>query len=57
MLLSAGENMLWVSRQMGHRDTEMVMKTYGRWIPNAESKIGYQPVHNWEQALVLPMPS
>lgn len=51
MLLSAGENMLWVSKQMGHRDTEMVMKTYGRWIPNTQTKSGYQPVHNWAQVL------
>ena len=54
MLLSAGENMLWVAKQMGHRDTEMIIKTYGKWIPNTDSKVGYRPIHNWENALASP---
>jgi integrase len=44
--------MLWVSKQLGHRDTEMVIKTYGKWLPNPDSKIGYQLVSNWENALL-----
>ncbi|KTD72566.1 tyrosine-type recombinase/integrase [Legionella tucsonensis] len=48
MMLSCGENIMWVASQMGHVDTEMVMKTYGKWIPNDESKKGYRPVNNWE---------
>ena len=51
MLLSKGENMLWVAKQMGHRDTEMVIKTYGKWIPQSESKEGYRPVHDWGSVL------
>lgn len=31
-LLSSGENPLYVAKQMGHRDTEMVTRNYGRWI-------------------------
>jgi integrase len=31
MMLSAGENMLWLAMQMGHRDTEMIIKTYAKW--------------------------
>lgn len=31
-LLSAGENALYVAKQMGHRDTEMITRNYGRWI-------------------------
>lgn len=31
-LLSAGANPLYVAKMMGHRDTEMVMRKYGRWI-------------------------
>lgn len=50
MLLSAGENMLWVAKQMGHRDTEMVIKTYGKWIPDTGSKVGYQTVKDWGKA-------
>lgn len=48
MMLSGGENIMWVASQMGHVDTEMVMKTYGKWIPNDESKKGYRPINNWE---------
>jgi integrase len=31
-LLSAGVNPLYVSKQMGHRDTEMINRHYGRWL-------------------------
>lgn len=40
MLLSNGENIMWVASQLGHVDTEMVIKKYGRWIPQ-NSKLGY----------------
>ena len=53
MLLSAGENMLWASRQMGHRDTEMIIKTYTKWLPDTNSKVGYQPAPAWQQVLEL----
>lgn len=42
LLLSQGENPLWVARQMGHKNTEMIFKRYGRWI-NADGQ-RYQPV-------------
>lgn len=51
MLLSAGENPLWVATQMGHKDTEMIIKHYGRWIPDKSTVAGYQPVNDW----VLPL--
>lgn len=31
-LLSTGVNALYVAKQMGHKDTTMVSKTYGKWI-------------------------
>ena len=31
-LLSSGSNALYVAKQMGHKDTMMVFKTYGKWI-------------------------
>lgn len=31
-LLSAGVNPLYVAKQMGHRDTEMINRHYGRWL-------------------------
>lgn len=48
MMLSGGENIMWVASQMGHVDTEMVMKTYGKWIPDNSSQKGYRPINNWE---------
>lgn len=31
-LLSGGANPLYVAKQMGHRDTEMINRHYGRWL-------------------------
>ncbi len=36
MLLSRGENPLWVASQMGHEDWSMIIKVYGRWIPQSK---------------------
>lgn len=47
MMLSNGENIMWLSKQMGHADIEMVMRTYGKWIPDSSIKAGYRPVNNW----------
>lgn len=33
MMLSRSENPLWVASQMGHKDWGMIIKVYGRWIP------------------------
>ena len=33
--LSCGENPLWVARVMGHRNTEMIIRVYGKFIENA----------------------
>ncbi len=39
MMLSAGENPMWVAQQMGHKDWSMIRKVYGRFmaevVPNA----------------------
>ena len=39
-LLSAGENPVWVSQQMGHKDWGMLRKVYGRWIPEVNPQAG-----------------
>jgi integrase len=33
--LSCGENPLWIAKVMGHRDTDMIIKVYGKFIENA----------------------
>ncbi len=39
MLLSNGENALKVAKYLGHKDTEMVTKIYGKYIPQNESDV------------------
>lgn len=39
-LLSAGESTLFVAEQLGHRDWNMVMRHYGRWIPAVDALAG-----------------
>ncbi|HEO1393657.1 TPA: Arm DNA-binding domain-containing protein [Legionella pneumophila] len=51
MMLSAGENSLWVAKQMGHKDTEMIIKNYGRWIPDTSTLAGYTTVNDWSSPL------
>ncbi len=51
MMLSAGENSLWVAKQMGHKDTEMIIKNYGRWIPDTSAIAGYTTVNDWSSPL------
>lgn len=38
--LAAGENPEWIARQMGHANTEMLFKTYSRYVPNLTRKDG-----------------
>lgn len=33
MMLSAGENIAWLSQQMGHSNVLITARTYARWIP------------------------
>ena len=38
--LAADETPEWVARTLGHVDTSMVYKTYGRYIPNLTRQDG-----------------
>jgi len=49
MMLSAGENPLWVAQQMGHKDWGMIRKRYGRWIPEVDSSAGGKVMQYWSQ--------
>ncbi|WP_256449813.1 site-specific integrase [Candidatus Nitrotoga sp. 1052] len=49
MLLSAGEDPMWVAHQMGHADWGMIRKTYGRWIPDMNPVAGRKIEHLWSQ--------
>jgi len=36
--LSCGENPLWIAKVLGHRNTEMIIKVYGKYIEKAGGK-------------------
>ncbi len=38
--LAAGESPEWVAQILGHVDTSMIHRTYGRWIPNLTRRDG-----------------
>jgi integrase len=40
MMLSAGENPMWVAQQMGHSDWSMIRRVYGRWMPEENDLSG-----------------
>ena len=48
MMVSAGENMAWIAAQMGHRDTSMVARVYGKWIPEADPSAGEKAERLWK---------
>ncbi len=50
MLLTAGESPIWVANQMGHADTTMIFRNYGRWIPDATPDAGGKAVEMFDQA-------
>lgn len=39
-LLSAGEHVMWVAQQMGHKDWMMVARVYGKWMPDVDPTAG-----------------
>lgn len=41
-LLMNGENPWWLATQMGHENTEMIFKHYGKFIPSAGNSHGYK---------------
>ncbi len=47
MMVSGGENVAWVSRQMGHETLNTTFRFYMRWIDNPYVLGGYQPVNQW----------
>lgn len=37
--LSLGENPLWIAHTMGHRDTNMIIRVYGKFVANAVNRL------------------
>jgi integrase len=38
--LAAGESPEWIARQMGHTSTQMLFRTYSRYVPNLTRRDG-----------------
>lgn len=58
MMLSAGENVMYVAGQMGHADWSMLVKVYGRWIPSgaltqAGELVATANANNWGALVAL----
>jgi integrase len=47
MMLMAGENVLWVAQQMGHKDWSLTAKRYSRWIPSDQPEAGSKAEAAW----------
>ena len=48
MMLSAGENLLWVSNAMGHKSTKETLDTYSRWIKDSDSEVGMKAANKYK---------
>jgi integrase len=44
MMLTAGESPIWLAQQMGHSDTAMIFRNYGRWIETENAGSGEKAV-------------
>ena len=47
MMLSAGENVMWVAGQLGHADWSVTAKKYARWMPSAAPEAGAKALAIW----------
>ncbi len=49
MMLSAGENPVWVAQQIGYTNFSMLIHAYGRWILEQTSDAGSKAVDKFWQ--------
>lgn len=47
MLISSGEEPMWVSKQMGHASLKVTLERYTDWLPNKDAMGGYQAKNDW----------
>ncbi len=52
MLLMAGENIMWVSKQLGHTDWAFTARTYSRWIDLDAPESGMLAVAKWQRSSI-----
>lgn len=56
MMLTAGESATWLANQMGHSDTTMIFRIYGRWIPDATPEAGGKAVEMFGKKAAVKLP-
>jgi integrase len=49
MMLSEGEPLAWVSRQLGHANVIMTASVYAKWIPDNRPGMGSKAVEAWKK--------
>lgn len=47
MMLQAGEHVMWVSQQLGHKDWAFTARTYSRFIPDDAPDAGNKAAERW----------
>jgi integrase len=47
LMLSSGEDPLWVARMLGHSGLEMIFRHYGKFIRNRTRKDGARFLRGW----------
>lgn len=57
MMLTAGESPIWLAQQMGHSDTAMIFRVYGRWIPEATPNAGGKAVEMFGKKAAEKLPN
>jgi integrase len=56
LMLSHGEDPLWVARMLGHTGPDMIYKHYGKFIRNRVRKDGTRFLEGFTEAEVVPVP-
>lgn len=56
-LLSQGENPAYISKLLGHKTTEMVLRTYGRWVDQGAALGFDRPVERYGRRCLSGLPS
>jgi integrase len=52
-LFLAGENPLFIARQLGHKDLQMLLRTYAKWIQDEDPTATYTPRGSYGQKNAL----
>lgn len=50
MLISRDENQWWIARQMGHESIEMLVRHYGKWMPDNRVQGGCEFASDWSSS-------